>query len=54
MAAKTRKDFARYDWDFIAPIGAQTVTAKAGNNFCAFCGKNPLVAASAAVGLIRG
>jgi hypothetical protein len=31
-----RKDFARYDWDSIAPIGAQTVTAEAGNNFCAF------------------
>lgn len=36
MAAKRREDFARYDGVSIAPIGARTVTAEAGNNFCAF------------------
>jgi hypothetical protein len=41
-----RKVFARYDRDSVAPIGAQTVAAEAGNNFCAFLWqKNPLVTA---------
>ena len=34
-----RKDFARYDWDSMAPIGAQTVAAEAGMTLVHFCGK---------------